>query len=129
LFYALKEITVVVETLRELNFGETRDCSAYLTVLVKEDNQSCIKAILNPLGTPDTKDLASEIKFIKDSNVRGIVLINEDSWVETGANVADIFTKPLGRTLFRRHARNLITNSVMENTTTWLTTTGSRVGE
>lgn len=122
LFLACRDVRVVIETIRELNIGVPELSSAYIKVLVREDNKSCLKAILNPLRTPETRDLSPEIIAIREGVEMGIFTIDEVySWVESGNNDSDIMTKPLGRPSFQKHAGRII-KTTDQNAPAWLKT-------
>jgi hypothetical protein len=63
------------------------------------DNQATTAILVNPMEKNATKYLATHWHFVRELVSLGIIKIY---WLPTKSNVADIFTKPLGRQLFLR---------------------------
>ena len=61
------------------------------------DNQSCIKLSKNPIFHDRSKHIDIWCHFVRDCVQRGVVQL---SYIPTGAQVANILTKALGRTKF-----------------------------
>jgi hypothetical protein len=119
MYAAVREVKTILETIRELNVGPEKNNGAYMYVLIREDNQSCIKAVMNPLGTPQTKDLSAELLYLRELRDRGDIKLDENSWIIGLDNESDIHTKPLGRILFHKHASKMIW-TIEEKPPTWL---------
>ena len=74
------------------------------------------------MGTANTKDLAKELIYIRECRDSGSVRIDKDSWIITGGNVGDVFTKPLGRVDFHKHSGKFIKSIEFENPSSWCQT-------
>eukprot|EP00253_Pinus_taeda_P027440 PITA_27440 len=61
------------------------------------DNQSCIKLSENPVFHDRSKHIDIRCHFVRDYVQRGVVQL---SYTPTGEQVADIFTKALGKSKF-----------------------------
>jgi hypothetical protein len=122
LYMALKEVMIVLETIKELHLNINGVNSCNLKIFVREDNKSCMEAIWNPMGTANTKDLAKELIYIRECRDSGSVRIDKDSWIITGGNVGDVFTKPLGRVDFHKHSGKFIKSIEFENPSSWCET-------
>ena len=74
------------------------------------DNESAIKIAYNPVQHSKTKHIEIRHHFLRDHVKRGDI---ELSYVGTGDQLADIFTKPLDEARFRelRHELNIIDSS------------------
>ncbi len=69
-----------------------------------EDNNSCIKIAQNDEFHQRTKHIDVKYHFIREALEKGIVEIKR---VDSKENIADIFTKPLGKVQFEK-LRNLL---------------------
>ena len=77
--------------------------------IIKCDNQSTIKLAHNPVYHARTKHIEIQHHFVTEKTLsKDIELI----YCNTTANVADIFTKPLGKMNFEECRRHL---GVVEN--------------
>jgi hypothetical protein len=74
------------------------------------DNESAIKIAHNPVLHSKTKHIEIRHHFIREHVNRGDINL---SYVGTGAQLADIFTKPLDEARFRelRHELNILDSS------------------
>jgi hypothetical protein len=72
--------------------------------ILREDNQSTIFVATNNANSQRTKHIDNQYHFVRD-RIRSneIKLVH----VATGENIADLFTKPLGKIKFMQHARSL----------------------
>jgi hypothetical protein len=68
------------------------------------DNQGCIANLRNPLYSKYTKHIAVSFHFAREAIAKGQVDV---VYVESARNVADIFTKPLGKPVFQAHRNTL----------------------
>ncbi len=119
MYAAVRDMKTILETIRELNIGPAKNSGAYLYVLIREDNQSCIKAVMNPLGTPQTRELSAELLYLRELRDRGDIMLDDESWITTAEMCSDIHTKPLARILFQKHASKMI-RTIEEKPPTWL---------
>ena len=62
------------------------------SVVIHEDNQSCIEYTKNPTQYKRTKHIDQKYHFVKDEVLMGTIKITK---IATNDNLADIFTKPL----------------------------------
>ena len=74
------------------------------------DNDSAIKISYNPIQYSKMKHIEIRHHFLRDHVKRGDIAL---SYVGTGDQLADIFTKPLDEARFRelRHELNIIDSS------------------
>ena len=61
-------------------------------IAIGEDNQSCIKLCQNSVMHKRSKQIETQIQFIRDKTEDGTISIH---YVPTNKMAADIFTKPL----------------------------------
>ena len=64
------------------------------------DNKACIAIAHNPVSHKYTKHIDIRMHFVRELITRGVLQV---LYVETKNNVADIFTKPLAKAVFRMH--------------------------
>jgi len=81
--------------LRQLLITLGVDCSSPIPLFC--DNQSAIYLSANPVFHERTKHVGSDCHFIRDEIVRGVIAPQH---VSTHLQLADIFTKALGRKEF-----------------------------
>mmetsp|Transcript_7697 Transcript_7697/g.28359 ORF Transcript_7697/g.28359 Transcript_7697/m.28359 type:complete len:1164 (+) Transcript_7697:1563-5054(+) len=82
------------------------------------DNSCSIQLTKDPVHHPKVKHIAVKYFFIRDEVKKGSVKIEK---VETTYNLADLFTKPLGRDRFRFLARQILGMLPEDKTTSWTT--------
>lgn len=99
---ALKKAYALAKILVELHLFDTEDD---MKIVAHVDNQACKKTLENQFGTSRTRHLNIQMAWIRDLVERGVV---EFQYVKSADNVADIFTKPLTREPYYRHARKMI---------------------
>jgi hypothetical protein len=82
--------------------------ATYPAVEIKEDNQSTIKLVNNPVLHSRTKHIDIKYHFTRDSVKNGHIKIN---YCGTKDMIADILTKPLSGNIFQklRHDMNMVT--------------------
>ena len=73
-------------------------------ITVLEDNQSVIKISENNDSSKKLKHIDIKYHFIVENVATGKVKLN---YIESNNNIADLFTKPLGKCLFEKN-RNAI---------------------
>lgn len=83
-----KEVTWMKRLAEELEI-EVPD-----SITVKTDSQSCISKLANDNSGGRTKHIDTRFHFVKDQIRNGKVKLK---YHETSTNIADLFTKPLGR--------------------------------
>ena len=79
-----------------------------MKIITHVDSQSGKKTLENQFGTARTKHLDHievQMAWIRDLVERGVV---EFKYVKSADNIADIFTKPLPRAAYNKHATKLI---------------------
>lgn len=69
-------------------------------ILLLNDNTSAIALAQNPCFHERTKHIRKATHFIREAIANGFIVIQ---YVDTANMVADIMTKPLGRSLFEKH--------------------------
>jgi hypothetical protein len=70
-----------------------KDCGIKMgTVILKEDNQSCIALTKNPVKQTRTKHIDIRYHYIRDLVEQREIMLE---YVDTKENMADLFTKPL----------------------------------
>ena len=79
---------------------EDMGCEPTEPTVLFEDNDSCRAQTENPLHHKRTKHIDISYHYTRQMVEEGIVQLVR---VGTGDQVADIMTKPLGKTLFKRH--------------------------
>lgn len=101
-YVALGEATQELVWLRKLlaDLGETVDGPT----TIMEDNQSCIQFVQSERTSRRSKHVETKEKYIKELCDNGVLQL---SYCSTELMVADIFTKPLGTTKFRKLSRLL----------------------
>ena len=68
------------------------------------DNQSCMKLMENPVFHERTKHISIKYHFIRDNVQDGKVKIK---YINTAGNLADLFTKLVGKTTLQRTRQGL----------------------
>ena len=81
-------------------------------VLIREDNESCIRMALNPCDQVKSKHYDLRSHYIRQQVGRHQVLI---SHIRTNLMTSDIFTKNLPRVPFERHRASLGVSSHLSN--------------
>ncbi|KAI3636627.1 hypothetical protein MIR68_005316 [Amoeboaphelidium protococcarum] len=97
-------LDIVVDGLRLLADEETVDRVKVHPLKVMEDNQSCIAITKNPEKFSRTKHIEVKYHFVRELTESGRVMFE---YVNTQEQTADVLTKPLTPTLFRRHVARL----------------------
>jgi hypothetical protein len=69
-----------------------------------EDNQAAIAIVNGERYLERTKHEVVKIEFIRDKIKNGVIVVK---YLETGEMTADVFTKSLGKTLFKKHVERL----------------------
>jgi transposase InsO family protein len=95
---ACKEATYLQSLLASLLGEPPKPAKLYV------DNQSAVKLAINPVGHRRSKHIDIRFHFVRDCVQMCKV---ELEYVSTVDNIADIFTKPLGRIKFEKCASNL----------------------
>ena len=67
--------------------------------MIKEDNQGAIALSKNPKYHPRTKHIDIKCHFIRDKVAKKEIVLD---YCPTEQMLADLLTKPLGKTLFQR---------------------------
>ena len=68
-------------------------------IVIKEDNQAAIAMATNHVVNSRTRHIMAKMCYIRETLINeGITL----EYCETGEMIADVLTKPLGRTLFKK---------------------------
>lgn len=70
----------------------------YVCVVIHEDNQSAIKVSKNPMFHKRLKHVDIKFHFVRDKVKKNIVSLQ---YVKSECQIADLFTKPLGLSLFK----------------------------
>jgi hypothetical protein len=86
------------------NLFEDMGCLAIGATVLFEDNNSCIAQTENPLHHKRTKHIDVYYHFTRQMVEEGVVILEK---VDTSDQLADMLTKPLGKTLFRKHIDKL----------------------
>eukprot|EP00253_Pinus_taeda_P012381 PITA_12381 len=74
------------------------------STIIKTDNQSTIKLAYNPIFHKNTKHIDTQIPFVREKLQSKEICVE---YCKTCDNMADIFTKPLGRVKFELFRRML----------------------
>ena len=74
------------------------------STIIKTDNQSTIKLAYNPVFHKNTKHIDTQFHFVREKLQSKEILVE---YCKTSDNMADIFTKPLGRVKFELFRRML----------------------
>ena len=85
---------------KELGFEQTQP------TIILEDNQGCIALSENPIHHKRTKHIDVRYHYIREKLEDKTVRLQH---IPTADNTADILTKPLGATKFRKHRDELLT--------------------
>jgi hypothetical protein len=96
---AINEIAWTCDLLNELQV-ETQKCST-----VKGDNQSTISVSENGIKGERTKHVDVKYHYVTEKITIGDIKLK---WIPSSENVADIFTKSLGRVLFEQFRSELV---------------------
>jgi hypothetical protein len=88
-----KEVMSTNNLLTEMNHPQQ-------TTPIYEDNQACITIALQEASKHKTKHILTKVHYIRDLVQKKIVDI---IYISTHLQLADIFTKALGKTLFLKH--------------------------
>ena len=67
------------------------------SMIMKTDNQSTIKLAYNPVFHKSTKHIDTQVHFVREKQQSKEICVE---YCKTCDNMADIFTKPLGRVKF-----------------------------
>jgi len=82
------------------NLLEDMGCLSVEPTVLYEDNNSCIAQTENPLHYKRTKHIDVYYHYTRQMMEEGLVVLHK---IDTTEQVADMLTKPLGKTLFRKH--------------------------
>jgi hypothetical protein len=96
---AVQEATWLTTFINELGFKQE-------PTKIFVDSQAAKAIAENPVHQARTKHIDIRHHFIRDQVTQGKVNLE---WCSTQEQTADIFTKPLKRELFKKHAENLLT--------------------
>ena len=107
--------SAVQEAIHLRNLLEELGCSQNESIMIGEDNQSCIKMCENPVMQKRTKHIDCKYHFIRERVEDGTVKIH---YVPSAEMAADILTKPLPAPAVKKHRRVLlgVTASSLEET-------------
>lgn len=103
LSFASQEATWLRALLAELGFDQAEPTT------IRVDNQSAIAIAENPVHHSRTKHMNIKVHHVRELVHDGAIRLE---WCPTEEQVADIFTKPLGSVLFKRHAAALLCEQV-----------------
>ncbi|KAF5822614.1 putative RNA-directed DNA polymerase [Helianthus annuus] len=70
----------------------------YLNTTIYCDNDAAIQIVRNPVFHSKTKHIDIKVHFIRDCFDRGLITLEQ---IDTDANAADLFTKPVSSSKFR----------------------------
>lgn len=87
----LCEVKWIMELMRSLGIRQSSPTSLYC------DNQAALHIAANPVFHERTKHIEVDCHFIRDAIIAGLIVTR---YVKTTEQLADILTKPLGRTQF-----------------------------
>ena len=96
--YAIKETLWVERLLTEVQI-------LFKTSIIYCDNLGAVKIAQKQAATGRTKHLDIRLQMIKDLVAKKEI---EVKFISSSLNIADIFTKPLGRLLFSRIAESIM---------------------
>jgi hypothetical protein len=96
----IKEVIWVRKLLVELSYPLQEPIVTY------SDNQSALDVVENDCLHDRSKHIEIKYHFVRDETRKGRVLLE---WISTQDQIADIFTKGLGPTLFSKFRSKLIT--------------------
>ena len=94
LAYSIKETLWIERLLSEIGIG-------FKTSIVFCDNAGAVKIAHKQIATGRTRHLDLRLQMIKDLVTKGLI---KGQHIRSELNVADMFTKPLGRILFSKIA-------------------------
>ena len=102
---SLRDVIPLIELLRELRAAIPRnENSPTMHCTVHEDNQGCIDLVKTPRMRPRTKHIALKYHHFRSFVRNGSISVE---YVDTGSQIADIFTKALGDVQFAK-LRNML---------------------
>ena len=112
LSHSLRDTFPIMNLLREFRkggFNVIGDGSAKLACKLFEDNSGAVELANVPKMRPRTKHINLVYHHFRSHvrthvNPKGVVTI---TYVKTGDQIADIFTKPLAAPLFQKHRRSI----------------------
>ena len=102
-YKCMSDSTKEVTWLRGL-LGELRMLHSNKPIVIFYDNQSSVKLAKNPVFHTKTKHIEIHYHHVRDKVTSMIIDLQH---VATTDQLADIFTKALGKTLFEKHRSNL----------------------
>ena len=105
LAYGIKETLWIEHILTEVGIG-------FKVSTVYCDNAGAIKVVHKQIATGRTRHLDLRLQMIKDLVVKGEIKVK---YVKSELNVADIFTKPLGRMLFSKIADAIMDKKTLDS--------------
>ena len=105
LAYSIKETLWIERLLSEVGIN-------YKTSVIYCDNAGAIKIANKQSATGRTRHLDLRLQMIKDLIAKGQI---EISYVRSDLNIADIFTKPLGRLLFSKVADAIMDKRILHS--------------
>jgi hypothetical protein len=79
--------------------------------IVREDNSGCLLIAKRSTAGGRTKHITLRDRYVQECSTDGTVMLEK---IASEENVADIFTKPLERVLFKRHMKKMM-NEVNES--------------
>ena len=97
---SMRDVIPLLDLLKEL--GEaipSEDATPNIHCTIFEDNKGCIDLVTAPKMRPRTKHIALKYHHFRSYVKKRLISIN---YVETTRQIADIFTKPLNDTQFRK---------------------------
>lgn len=104
-YVALSQCVKEVAWLRELLSELQMEHSLENATDIMCDNQACISHANNPIESSRTKHVAIKFHYVREKVNDGVVQL---LYMPTEDNIADIFTKPLGKTLFEKHRSKIV---------------------
>lgn len=90
LTHCVRDVLFVRQMLKELGYAQK-------TTIIKEDNQACIAIAENPTQHARTKHIDVRYHFVREHVSENRIKLE---YVMSRENLADIFTKGLGRELY-----------------------------